>query len=393
MERLDQQIRVLLYEYSMAIGADLELKPMLRSSLSILMRHLNCSGGVVFQFSDREEEDLEPVISIPRNLCHTSRSDDIRAMLLKKSRTEQVPDLFLPEGNESADSSSYVLPLSDFGYLVLFKSGERLREQILKSLQPMNRKLAAACHACVQAEATGRSHQEMLRAHRELLSKTSELESSRMALLNMMEDMRGRDQALKESYEGLKRAMMGTVEAMAVAVEHRDPYTAGHQKRVALLAEAIAREMGLDLHTIEGIRLGATVHDLGKIRVPAEILNKPGRLTPQEFEIIKIHPEAGYEILKGVDFPWPIAEIAHQHQERMDGSGYPQGLIGEEICLEARIVSVADVCEAISSHRPYRPARGLEEAVEHLREYRGVWFYAEAVDVCLKLLGKGFRFD
>ena len=190
----------------------------------------------------------------------------------------------------------------------------------------------------------------------------------------------------------LKEALVGTIRAIALTVEKRDPYTAGHQSRVAELASAIGKELGLDAHRIEGIRLGATIHDIGKIYVPAEILNRPGRLTSAELEMIKSHPEVGYEIIKDVSFPWPVSDMVLQHHERLDGSGYPRGLKGDEICLEARILATADTVEAITAHRPYRPALGLETALAELEAHRGQSYDAEVVDACLLLFREqGFQ--
>ena len=164
----------------------------------------------------------------------------------------------------------------------------------------------------------------------------------------------------------LSETLLQTIRALALTVEKRDPYTAGHQERVSRLASAIASAMGMPPEQVEGIRLGGIIHDIGKIYIPAEILNRPGRLTNTEFAIIKTHPEVGHDIMKDVHFPWPVQEMILQHHERLDGSGYPHGLKGEEILLEARILAVADVVEAISSHRPYRPSRGIEAAVEEM---------------------------
>lgn len=182
-----------------------------------------------------------------------------------------------------------------------------------------------------------------------------------------------------------------TIVAISKAVEARDPYTGGHQRRVAELACAIAKELGLDDDRIVGIRMGATIHDIGKIQVPAEILTKPTRLTQIEFLLIKEHTRVGFEILQDIHFPWPVKNIAYQHHERLDGSGYPQGLKGEEICFEARIVGVADVVEAMSSHRPYRPAQGVEVALEEMRLNRGVYYDAQVVDACLALFAGGYQ--
>lgn len=188
--------------------------------------------------------------------------------------------------------------------------------------------------------------------------------------------------------ERLQKSLEQSIQTIADTVEARDPYTAGHQRRVGELAVAIARELGLAQETIHGIRLAAAVHDLGKIHLPAEILSKPGKLSAIEFMLIQTHPQAGYEILKNVDFPWPIADIVHQHHERMDGSGYPQGLKGDEILLESRILAVADVVEAMASHRPYREALGIDAALKEIEAGRGTAFDATVVDACIRLFSE-----
>jgi putative nucleotidyltransferase with HDIG domain len=199
---------------------------------------------------------------------------------------------------------------------------------------------------------------------------------------------------LERSLESLRRALDEPVAAIALMSEMRDPYTAGHQRRVANLACAIARQMSLPDEQVEGVRVAGLLHDVGKISIPAEILSKPGRITDREFAMIKTHPQASYEILKRIDFGWPIAEIALQHHERLDGSGYPSGLSGEEIILEARILGVADVIEAMSSHRPYRPALGRDAALQEIREKKGALYDPAAVDACLALFRrKRFQFD
>ncbi|SMF69779.1 PAS domain S-box-containing protein/HDIG domain-containing protein [Tistlia consotensis] len=184
----------------------------------------------------------------------------------------------------------------------------------------------------------------------------------------------------------LKVSMVKTVQALCATVERRDPYVIGHQNRVADIALAIGRRLRLDESRLEGLRLAAIVHDIGKINVPSDILNKPGRLSEPEFEIVKTHAEVGYEILKDIDFPWPVARMVREHHEAIDGSGYPQGLTGDRLLLESRILSVADVLEAVTSHRPYRPGLGLEKAIEILRALRGRKLDAEVVDACLELI-------
>jgi putative nucleotidyltransferase with HDIG domain len=202
------------------------------------------------------------------------------------------------------------------------------------------------------------------------------------------------EQEREQSLEQRQAALVQTIKSMAVALEKRDPYTAGHQHRVAQLSTAIAGQLGLDEDQIEGILLGTMIHDLGKIYVPSEILNRPGRLTHAEFEIIKTHSQVGYDIVKDIDFPWPVAQMILQHHEKLDGSGYPNGLKGDEILLEARIIVVADIVEAMSSHRPYRPALGMEAAIEEISKQRGKTLDADVVDACVRLVNEnGFRFD
>jgi PAS domain S-box-containing protein/putative nucleotidyltransferase with HDIG domain len=202
------------------------------------------------------------------------------------------------------------------------------------------------------------------------------------------------EEELQQSLERLRRTFDETVNALASAIRTRNPYTAGHQWRVAQLASAIAEEMGLPEEQIEGIRVAGLIHDIGKISVPLEILSNPDGISELEYGIIKAHPQIGYDILKAVEFPWPVAEIVLQHHERLDGSGYPQGLSGEEILLEARILGVADVMDAITSHQPYRAARGLDRALEEISRNRGVLYDPGAVGACLKLFKqKGFKFE
>ena len=204
-------------------------------------------------------------------------------------------------------------------------------------------------------------------------------------------ESRRAEQRLRDLTERLRRALNGTVSAIAAAVEIRDPYTAGHQRRTAHLARAIAVEMEQPEEIVQGVAATTAIHDIGKLAIPAEILSKPTRLTELEFMLIQNHAEQGYQMLKDIDFPWPVAEIVYQHHERCDGSGYPRGLKGDEILLEARIIAVADVVEAMSSHRPYRPSRGIAAALEEIQNQRGV-LYEAAVDACLRLFReKGYE--
>jgi putative nucleotidyltransferase with HDIG domain len=264
-----------------------------------------------------------------------------------------------------------------------------------------------------------KTKEQLINELMEMRQRIAQLEASETA-------HKGVEEELRRTHVKLERTLQGTVNALVSAVEMRDPYTAGHQRRVAQLACAIAKEMGLSEEQIQAIQMAAVIHDIGKINVPSEILSKPGRLSETEFNLVKTHPQAGhdilsvpaenlsktgrlsqiefslikahpqvgYEVLKAIDFPWPVAQIVLQHHERLDGSGYPQQLSGEEVMLEARILAVADVVEAMSSHRPYRPPRGIDKALEEISQNRGILYDPEVVDACLKLFTeKGFAFE
>jgi PAS domain S-box-containing protein len=226
--------------------------------------------------------------------------------------------------------------------------------------------------------------------------KIADPETGTLQLLaNVSQDITERKQAeeqLKHTLESLRKALGTTIQVLVSAVETRDPYTAGHQVRSTDLARAIAIEMGLPQEKIEAIRMAGPIHDIGKLSVPAEILSKPTKLTNLEFSLIKEHARTGFEMLKDVESPWPLAQIVYQHHERMDGSGYPQHLKGEDILIEARILTVADVVEAMASHRPYRPAIGLNAALDEIEKNKGTLYDEDAADACLRLFReKGFQ--
>ncbi|GAB4114623.1 MAG: hypothetical protein Kow00103_08590 [Candidatus Caldatribacteriota bacterium] len=204
----------------------------------------------------------------------------------------------------------------------------------------------------------------------------------------------GRDiTELKCIQKRLDKTLEGVIELMVKVVERKDPYTAGHQKRVGQLAARIAEELKLPSNIIDGIKFASLIHDIGKIALPSEILNKPSPLSEVEFKLIMSHPQVGYEIVKNIDFPYPLAEIILQHHERLDGSGYPNHLKDEEIIIEAKILGIADVVEAISSHRPYRPALGIDAALQEITQKKGILYEPKIVDACVKLLKKGFKFE
>jgi putative nucleotidyltransferase with HDIG domain len=203
-----------------------------------------------------------------------------------------------------------------------------------------------------------------------------------------------RTEALREMVQTKHRTLVGMVHAIAAIVENRDPYTAGHQRRVAELGRAMAVKLKMTAIEIEGIFMGGLIHDVGKIAIPSEILSKPGRLDPIEFELIKRHTTAGYEIVKDTAFDWPIADIVHQHHEKMDGSGYPRQLVGADLSPAVRIICVADVVEAMASHRPYRPALGIASALAEIDTHSGTKYDPDSVQACLALFKKdGYRLE
>lgn len=216
-----------------------------------------------------------------------------------------------------------------------------------------------------------------------------------IANLGISETKRRRtEEQLKQSYERLRRLLEETANALASTVEVRDPYTAGHQRRATELACAIAGKIGFSKEQINGVRIATFIHDIGKIYVPVEILTMPRQLTDIEYSLIKTHPQVGYDVLKEVEFPWPVAQVVFQHHERINGSGYPQGLSGKDIFLEARIAGVADVVEAMASHRPYRPAPGIDKALEKITQEKGILYDFQVVDACLKVfIEEDFKFE
>lgn len=223
-----------------------------------------------------------------------------------------------------------------------------------------------------------------IRTHLSLEEMRRELKSQNVLL---------EEQVAQKTAE-IRQILNASIRSMALMLEIRDPYTAGHQQRVAQLACAIAEKLGLSSTTIDGIRIAGILHDVGKIRIPLAILSRSGKLLDAEYEMLKIHPQVSYDILKDIPFPWPVAQMVLQHHERLDGSGYPQGLKGDQILKEAKILAVADVTEANSSFRPYRPARGLKAALEKLAEQKGKRYDSDAVEACQELFAtESFTFD
>ncbi|MBV8528932.1 MAG: PAS domain-containing protein [Candidatus Dormibacteraeota bacterium] len=254
-------------------------------------------------------------------------------------------------------------------------------------IEPLYRRILTGGEAAVGQEMSGETAADPGQTHHWLVNLYPVLIGAQIIGLGIVVVDISERKLAEEARQQVSRA---AVDAMAACVEARDPYTAGHQRRVADIAADIAREMSLAPFDIEGIHLAASIHDIGKIRVPAEILARPGRLTPAEFELVKSHCVAGYEIVQGIAFPWPVADMVRQHHERFDGGGYPERLKRREIVVGARIISVADVCEAMCAHRPYRPGLGLDQALDEIRGGRGTQFDPEAVDA-LMILGDSGR--
>ena len=227
---------------------------------------------------------------------------------------------------------------------------------------------------------------QLIKELQKMHGKVTELEKAKV-LCNQLE------KELKQVYKKLQKIIEGTANIITKVVETRDPYSIGHQQRVSKLATAIAQEIRLPRDKIEGTKIASLVHDIGKVNLPTEIISKPSKLVEVEFNLIKNYPKVGYDILRKVDFPWPIAEIVLQHQEKIDGSGYPGGLKGDEICIEAKILGVANVVEAMSSYKSYRPALSIDEALAEISNNKNTLFDPEVVDTCIKLFReKDFKF-
>ncbi|TES90542.1 MAG: PAS domain S-box protein [Candidatus Cloacimonadota bacterium] len=307
-------------------------------------------------------------------------------------------DLYPPENIEKVESKINIKNMNlPSTYTHITKYGQRLdveivTDEIIYEGQP--------AWVSIVSDVTERKQagEELAKIRDELEIQVKERTAELVMINKQMEqeitERKRAEEELTQSFTKMRKTLEGIVHAMAIVVEKRDPYTAGHQRRVAELACAIAKEMGFPEEKVEEIRFAGLLHDIGKISVPAEVLSRPGRLTEPEFNMIKTHPELSHDILKTIEFPWPIAQIVLQHHERLDGSGYPSGLKREDILLEAKILAVADVVEAMSSHRPYRPARGIDKALGEVLENRGVLYEPDVVNICVKLFAeKAFSFE
>ncbi|MFN2353080.1 MAG: HD-GYP domain-containing protein [Desulfopila sp.] len=244
----------------------------------------------------------------------------------------------------------------------------------------------------MEAEDTLKKHHDLLESI--VAERTAELTALNRRLLQEIEERKLAQEELSRSHLQLQRGLDEIVNAMSLTLEERDPYTAGHQRRTTELALAIAAELQLCAHEKKGLQMAGLIHDMGKISVPGEILSKPGILNEAELQLIKRHPRVAYDILQQIDFPWSVDQIVLQHHEKIDGSGYPQGLAGDEILMEARILCVADVVETMETHRPYRASLGREAALEEISSNKGIFYDAVVVDACLKLFNEnGFQYS
>jgi PAS domain S-box-containing protein/putative nucleotidyltransferase with HDIG domain len=364
-----------------------------------------------------KEGQFVPIIKSVRRICMGAKKgvvenfQDITEIVRAEEAVRQSEERFraLYEDNPSmyfmVDAQGTVLSVNPFGAEQLgYAVEELIGQSVLKVFDPNDREAAQQqMMACLERPGeVGYWELRKVRQDGSMLwvreaARSVQGADGRPVVLIVCEDItehKHAEENLRESFERLRRSLESTVGALASTVEMRDPYTAGHQQRVADLACRIAEEMGLSDEQIHGIRFAGLIHDIGKINVPAEILNKPGELNEIEYSFFKQHPQIGYDVLKTIEFPWPVAQIVLQHHERMDGSGYPQGLSGADIIMEARILAVADIVEAIASHRPYRPARGTGDALEEILHNKGILYDAEVVDACLRVFyERGFRFE
>jgi HD-GYP domain-containing protein (c-di-GMP phosphodiesterase class II) len=316
-------------------------------------------------------------------------------------------DVNMPPGPSGIWAAEKILKIDPAANIVLvtgYVGGEsdhlarhlNLCDRLLFLQKPFHPREIVQCASALSAKWLAEQQVRALNVNLENLvhQRTAELQLNNEQLRREVAHRRHVQQELQESLDYLKKIIGGTVMAIAMTVEKRDPYTSGHQQRVAELARAIGREMGMSQDQLEGLTIASAIHDIGKISLPAEILTKPAQLNSLEMGLIQAHSQAGYDILKNVDFPWPVAQIVLQHHERLNGTGYPKGLSGEGILKEARIVGVADVVETMSSHRPYRPSVGLGKALEEITAKKGILYDPDVVDACLSLMGeKRFEFS
>jgi putative nucleotidyltransferase with HDIG domain len=370
-----EHIISVLYDLTMVIGGEVSLKPLLTRTLQRLLYHTSFPTGLAF-LDMKDDGGATLSVRVDAAVGDFELAESIgKPLTLPAGLVRGGPELLEDPAlfatlpcSRNAYRVGVRLPIDHCGVILLLAPQQPHTELPLTQVfQPVLANLAKAILLCRRNDA----YTAGLVAERDVVKEE-----------------------LADSMARLQRALLGTIQAIATTVEKRDPYTAGHQQRTARLVSAIARKLAWQEERIEGLRLGAMIHDIGKIYVPAEILSRPGVLTNAEFRIIKAHPQVGYDIVKDVEFPWPVANMILQHHERLDGSGYPQGLTADTICPEARILAVADVIEAMSSHRPYRPAIGMNAGLKEIEAQKGRLFEPDVVEACVRVVTEdGFSFD
>ena len=365
-ERKQAEILTLVQrDLALAISFSHELNEALPRCLDTILQLSEMDCGRIYLI-DQVSGDLNLI-------CHKNLSPDFAKSVSHYKTDSTYARLVLQGKPLFTNYSEFVLPLDKL------EKAEKMRAFIVLPLIFENRVIGCLDLASKKLE-------DVSEINRGVLKTVTTLMAEGIARLKVEEE-------LKLSYQKLKKAMDATIETMSKIVEAKDPYTSGHQLRVSQLSTAIAKALNLSQDKIEGIRIASLIHDIGKISLPTEILSKPTKLTDIEFSLIKTHSQIGYDILKSIDFSYPVANIVLQHHERLNGSGYPNKLKDDDIFLEARIIGVADVVEAMSSHRPYRPALGIEKALEEISKNKGILYAPEVVDACLKLFkDEGFKF-
>ena len=334
--------------------------------------------------------------------CCSQGDDAVNSV--KRSTDENAPyavaflDLNMPPGPDGQWTAKAIHKLDPSVNIVVVTgyrttpSGEvanraNISDKLLYLQKPFHRQEIIQFATALSAKWKAERQLMVLHSDLEALveKRTAELVQSNKLLKIEIDNRKHMQLELQDSFEDLKKVMNSTVQAITRTIDKRDPYTSGHQHRVADLSRTIAREIGFSENEIEGIYIAAAIHDIGKISIPAEILSKPVQLSDIEISLIQAHSQTGYDILKGIKFPWPIAEIVLQHHERLNGSGYPRGLAGDDVLMAARIIGVADVVETMASHRPYRPSKGIDKALEEITQNKGVLYEPLVVDACLKI--------
>lgn len=349
--------------------------------------------GIYDRFQPNAEDLFRGTYGVAQDI--TARKQAEEELMLQKAHFQQLFENS-PEAIAILDHSDRILNANRgfeelFGYTL-----EECKNQCIKELIVPKKLISEASRLSQIVMSNGiAQHNETVRKRKDgsevnvaVLGYPIHFQDSQVGVYAIYSDITERkksEKTIQSTLKKLRKAMGGIIHVMVSTVEARDPYTAGHQQRVAELARTIAQEMGMSKEEVDGIRIGGSIHDLGKIKIPAEILSNPGRITDAEFSLIKTHPEVAYGILRDIEFSRPVAEMVYQHHEKINGSGYPRGLDSDEILPEAKILTIADVVEAIASHRPYRPALGMKIALDEITSNRGVLYDAEGVDACLRV--------